>query len=308
MAGIKSIGTLLVAVVLFACPAWAAGSPEKLAVHPETGFAEAGNEVVALADQSVSADTVAVASEDEGETGGNAPAEPTPGAETAPGTGVAPEDEGIPEKEIPEDMIQEVTVPDPIEPWNRMMFQFNDKLYYWVMKPVTKGYNAVMPEPARVSVDNFFKNVSMPVRFVNSLLQGKFKAAGSELARFGINTTIGLAGFIDVAKKRFEIEEHKEDFGQTLGTYGMPPMMYIVWPFLGPSNVRDSLGFAGDSFLEPSNYLEPFYVPMSLDVYKWVNNISLDPTAYEDLKKSSIEPYAALRDAYIQYRMGLINK
>ncbi|HEX9022991.1 MAG TPA: VacJ family lipoprotein [Geobacteraceae bacterium] len=307
MAGIRSIGILLVAVVIFACPVRAEVGTGKAAIVTEAGRTTSG-QAIAAADLSSSGEAMA-ASMDEGADGGNI----APGAGTPPAAGgapveVAPEDETIPEKEIPEEAIQEVSIPDPIEPWNRMMYQFNDKLYFWVMKPVCKGYNKVVPEPARVSVNNFFRNAAMPVRFVNSLLQGKFKTAGSELARFGINTTIGIAGFVDVARDRFDIEEHKEDLGQTLGIYGMPGMMYIVWPFLGPSTVRDSVGFAGDSFLAPASYLEPFYVPMSLDVYSRINNTSLDLSSYEDLKKSSIEPYAALRDAYIQYRQGLIRK
>jgi len=148
----------------------------------------------------------------------------------------------------------------------------------------------------------------MPVRFVNSLFQGKIKGAGTELARFGINTTVGLAGFFDVAKSWFDLNAQEEDLGQTFGSYGMGGMMYIVWPFLGPSTVRDTVGFVGDSFLDVANYINPFYVPMSIHAYDRINKTSLDLGTYEDLKESAIEPYTAFRDAYIQYRNGQIKK
>jgi len=111
-----------------------------------------------------------------------------------------------------------------------------------------------------------------------------------------------------VAKNRFDLNERQEDFGQTLGIYGMPGIIYIVWPFIGPSTVRDTIGLAGDSFMDPINYLEPFEVPLGLNAYRRINSTSLDLKSYEDLKNSSIEPYSAFRDAYIQYRQALIKK
>jgi len=203
---------------------------------------------------------------------------------------------------------ERVEIADPLEPVNRAMHQLNDKLYFWALKPVARGYNAVVPEPARISVRSFFRNVAMPVRFVNSLFQGKFKAAGTELARFGINTTIGMVGFFDVAKSRFDLEAHNEDLGQTLGHYGMGGLMYIVWPFIGPSNVRDTIGFAGDSFLDPVSYIDPFEAAIGVNAYGQINKTSLELGTYEDMVESALEPYIAVRDAYIQYRNGLIKK
>jgi phospholipid-binding lipoprotein MlaA len=304
MTGIKLTGTFLIAVMMFACPVWAEGNPDKGAGNPDAGQVSGRNEMTARSETPLSVMAEATVSGNEA-----APkAEVVPKDEISPETEIATETEATPEPGEPEEVVEEVTISDPIEPWNRMMFQFNDKLYFWALKPVAQGYNAVLPEPARVSVNNFFKNVAMPVRFVNSLLQGKFKSAGTEIARFGINTTIGLAGFFDVAKNRFDLYEQNEDLGQTLGVYGMPGMMYIVWPFFGPSTVRDTIGSAGDSFLDGANYIDPFYVPMSLHAYDRINKTSLDLTTYEDLKNSSVEPYTAMRDAYIQYRQGLIKK
>jgi phospholipid-binding lipoprotein MlaA len=224
------------------------------------------------------------------------PEEVTPGIETSPGEATL------------EEAAEEATIADPIEPWNRWMFTFNDRLYFWVMKPVARGYNVVVPEPVRISVRNFFRNVAMPIRFVSSVLQGKFKGAGTELARFCLNTTVGLAGFFDVAKSRFKLDPSNEDLGQTLGFYGMGGLMYIVWPFLGPSTVRDSIGLAGDGFLYPVNYISPFTAAIGVNAYERVNTTSLELGNYESLIKSALEPYIAVRDAYIQYRNGLIKK
>jgi len=207
-----------------------------------------------------------------------------------------------------EDAVDTVSIADPIEPVNRVFFQFNDKVYHWVLKPVAVGYDATFSELVRVSVKNFFSNVKMPIRFVNSLLQGKFAGAGTELARFGINTTIGFVGFFDVAKFKFDLEPSDEDFGQTLGFYGLGGGMYIVWPFLGPSTLRDTVGMAGDAFLSPVSYISPFEVPFSLRLTETVNNTSLDIDAYDDLIAASVEPYTGVKDAYIQYRKNQIAK
>jgi phospholipid-binding lipoprotein MlaA len=148
-------------------------------------------------------------------------------------------------------------IPDPLEPFNRAMFTVNDKLYFWVLKPVARGYSTVIPEPIRLSVRNFFNNVATPIRLVNSLLQFKMKSASNELVRFGINSTIGILGLYDVAKDEMGIKMQDEDFGQTLGVWGAGPVFYLYWPVLGPSNVRDSVGFVGDYFLDPVNYVNP---------------------------------------------------
>ncbi len=204
--------------------------------------------------------------------------------------------------------VEEVTIADPIEPLNRAMFTFNDKLYFWVLKPAAKGYNYVVPEPARVSVRNFFHNVKAPIRFVNTLLQGKFEGASTELARFGINSTIGLAGFFDVATSHFELPSYDEDFGQTLGFYGMGGMMYIVWPFLGPSTVRDSIGMVGDSAASPAGYFIPVAATLGAKAYETLNKTSLELGTYEDIIAASVEPYVGVRDGFIQLRNKQINK
>jgi phospholipid-binding lipoprotein MlaA len=226
--------------------------------------------------------------------------------EAAPKSEAATKSEATSEEGETGEAIEEVTIADPIEPVNRAMFQFNDKFYFWVLKPVARGYNAVVPEPVRISVKNFFRNVEMPIRFVNSLLQGKFKGAGTELARFGINTTIGVAGFFDVAKSKFDLNPYDKDFGQTLGFYGMGGLMYIVWPILGPSTVRDTIGLVGDTFLNPVSYISPIEAAIGVRAYEQINKTSLELGTYEDMKAAFLEPYIGIRDAYIQHRKELI--
>lgn len=222
----------------------------------------------------------------------------------SPQGGIA--DEDIPDEDVPGFDEDQETVADPVEPFNRAMFTFNDRLFLWVLKPAVKGYNSVLPESVRQSIRNFFYNVLTPVRFVNAALQGNFIGSGNELARFGINSTLGLVGFFDVAKTKFKIEPAERDLGLTLGTYGIGDGLYLVWPFLGPSSLRDSFGTAGDVFLSPLNYVSPIGAAIALDGYDYFNRASFDLSQYEDIKESSIEPYIALRDAYIQHRRSLM--
>ncbi len=156
----------------------------------------------------------------------------------------------------PESDDRQEMIADPLEPINRVFFHFNDKLYFWVLKPAASGYKAVVHQEIRVGVRNFFSNLVTPVRFVNCLLQANFKGAGTETARFALNTTFGVAGFFDLAKDQFNLKKKEEDFGQTLGVWGLGPAFYINWPILGPSSLRDTFGFAGDMFLDPLTYLD----------------------------------------------------
>jgi phospholipid-binding lipoprotein MlaA len=195
-----------------------------------------------------------------------------------------------------------VEVSDPLEFWNRAMFHFNDKLYFWILKPLARGYRAVIPKPARVGVKNFFHNLTTPLRMVNCLLQGKVSAAGGELGRFIVNSTVGVLGFGNPARHFPKLNPREEDLGQTLGTYGIGNGPYIVWPILGPSTLRDSIGLAGDWFLNPVSYVEPTEASLEIKGYEIVNNTSLRIGEYESIKKASLEPYVAIRDGYIQYR------
>lgn len=194
---------------------------------------------------------------------------------------------------------------DPLRGWNVAMYHVNDRFYFWLLKPVSHGYAKVLPEPGRKSVRNFFTNVTMPVRFVNCALQGKGRAAGEELRAFAVNTTVGVLGFRDAAGHYYGYKPQDEDLGQTFGHHGLGSGWYVVWPFLGPSSVRDTVGMFGDGFLNPLNYLEwPWRIGFkATDI---VNGTSLRIGQYEALKEAAFDPYDALRDAYGQRRAAQV--
>lgn len=205
-----------------------------------------------------------------------------------------------------DDVFQEerLEIADPLEPFNRAMYHFNDKLYFWMLKPVAQGYKKVVPETARVSVKNFFSNLGFPVRFLSCLLQADFSGAATEIGRFGINTVWGIGGLMDpAASKELDLQKQETDLGLTLAFYGVGHGFYIVWPIWGPSSPRDSLQIAGDYFLYPVSYIRPWYAATGVISYMMVNNTSLKIGEYESLKGAAIDPYVAMRDAYIQYRM-----
>jgi phospholipid-binding lipoprotein MlaA len=232
---------------------------------------------------------------------------PSAGA-TSPDSEEIETDRNSPDREVElPGFEEEKPVHDPLETWNRMMFHFNDKLYYWVLKPAAKGYNAALPEVVRSSVGNFFRNVTMPVRFVSSLLAGRLKAAGIELSRFAINSTAGLGGLFDIAKQ-YHLERQESDLGLTFGRYGIGEGIYIVWPFLGPSSLRDTVGTVGDGFLNPLNYIRPERDAIAVNTYDYFNYAALHIDDYGDLVDSAVEPYVALRNAYIQHRRSLLKQ
>ena len=223
---------------------------------------------------------------------------------------IGPVDQGIPaKKDGQEENALVAPVPDPLESFNRAMFTFNDRLYFWVMKPVARGYNMIAPEGFRVSIQNFFSNLYFPIRFVNCLLQADLKCTGTELGRFAVNTTMGIGGFFDPASlPEINLKKQDVDFGQTLGVYGIGHGFFIMWPVLGPSSPRDSVGFIGEYFLYPVSYLEPWYVWLPVKSYQKLNDVSLTLGDYEALKQAAIDPYVAVRDAYIQYRQVTIRQ
>lgn len=200
------------------------------------------------------------------------------------------------------DIVQQV--PDSIEGWNRFWFNFNDGFYFHIFKPLAQGYSYVIPEKPRGWVENFFTNLMYPVRFVNCLLQGKFESAGLETSKFIANTFIGLGGLGDVTEGRTVIrgKTDSEDFGQTLGAWGAGNGSYVVWPFLGPSTARDSVGLVGDYFLTPATYITPWHSSMAVKAYEKLNYLSLRIGEYETLKEGSLDPYVALKSAYLRMR------
>jgi phospholipid-binding lipoprotein MlaA len=190
------------------------------------------------------------------------------------------------------------------------MFWFNDKLYFYLLKPVARAYR-VVPEPARESVSRAFSNLGTPVRFVNATLQLKFREAGTELGRFVLNSTIGIFGLFDPAQT-MGLKKHEEDFGQTLGHYGAGPGFYLVIPILGPSNLRDGVGRVADILVDPIT--SPYYLELKqleeigLRSYDQVNNLSLDKDTYEGIKRDALDPYLFVRNAYMQHRAAKVEE
>ena len=206
---------------------------------------------------------------------------------------------------------------DPLAPFNETMFSVNLKLDDWVLHPVAKGYSFIAPEPVREHVSKFFDNVNVIPRFTNSLFQLHLPQAGTEVARFGINSTLGLAGFFDPAGTWFGLHEHPNDFGLTLRYYGVPAGPYLMLPFLGPSTVTDTAGKAADAFMNPLTYLTymtnvAWYVPTAASA-GWrlgeaVNYRSLHMDQFEEADRYAVDLYGAVQDFYLQTRIHQVQE
>lgn len=212
------------------------------------------------------------------------------------------------EEEEEEEESEILNVSDPLVFWNRAMFHFNDKFYFWILKPSAKAYKFIIPKVVRTGVQNFFRNLTTPIRLANCLLQHKGSAAVTEFYRFIVNSTAGVLGFGDPAKTYCKLNYTDEDLGQSLAVYGIGNGFYIVWPFLGPSTLRDSAGIVGDWFLNPVSYVNPTKLSMGITAYKTVNETSFRLGDYESFKEAAFEPYEAFRDAYIQLRLEKVKK
>lgn len=196
---------------------------------------------------------------------------------------------------------------DPLEGWNRGVFAFNESVDKAILEPTAKGYRAVTNEPVRDGVSNFLTNLNQPVVFANTLLQGKPIAAVDTAARFVLNSTVGVAGIFDLAT-RIDIPEHREDFGQTLGVWGVSDGPYLMLPLMGPSNLRDLGGRGVDAAFNPLNYAEfegdtEFRIATGV-----VGAISARESLIEqfDVLRDQPEPYIALRRTYTQQRAAAI--
>jgi phospholipid-binding lipoprotein MlaA len=193
---------------------------------------------------------------------------------------------------------------DPSDPWERMnrgTFRFNEGLDRWVIEPAAKGIDFLLPDLVERSIGRFFDNSSIPIHFGNALLQFKPVSAVEDLARFVVNSTIGLAGFFDPAT-HIGLEAQQEDFGQTLGVWGIPARPYLVLPVFGPSNPRDTLGLAVDSFSTVYPWFMPIYASISISVGERLNwrSLKLDEIAAE--REAALDYYVAVRNAYLSYR------
>jgi phospholipid-binding lipoprotein MlaA len=193
---------------------------------------------------------------------------------------------------------------DPLERLNRGTFAFNQSLDKAVIRPVLRGYRKVTPRFVRTGISNFFANAEYPIVIANNLLQGKFGPAANDTGRFLLNTTLGIGGLLDPASDA-GLERNNEDFGQTLGRWGVPAGPYVMVPFLGPYTVRDGLGGLADDFAEPRHYMED-------DSTRWLLwaggqlNRRAGLTEAEAILDRSGDPYAFVRSAYLQRRQYLV--
>lgn len=195
---------------------------------------------------------------------------------------------------------------DPLEGFNRAMYKFNEKFDQYLLKPVAKGYRAVLPSPVRTGIANFFGNLKEPIVIVNDLLQGKFTQALSDTSRFVWNTTAGIGGLLDPAS-HLGLPRHNEDFGQTLGKWGAGEGVYIVWPILGPSSLRDTGGLVGDWYSYPPTYLQDTPTRWAMYVTDTVDTRSRLLEAGDILEQAAgQDPYLFVRAAYRQRRESLI--
>lgn len=193
-----------------------------------------------------------------------------------------------------------------LETFNEAMFDVNMWMDEKILRPVAKGYAKVLPEEARTGVQRFFLNLGVIPRFANNLFQFKFDGAAREVSRFAINTTVGGLGFFDVAKHEFGVEASEEDFGQTLGHYGIGKGAYLVLPFVGPSTVRDTFGFVIDGAMDPKQYIlsgtENFAISTGTTVGSAANERSLNLELFEQVDRFSLDLYSAAQDFYLQRR------
>jgi phospholipid-binding lipoprotein MlaA len=214
--------------------------------------------------------------------------------------------------------VSEQKTNDPWQGLNRTTFGFNDGLNTYASRPVAHGYAAIVPLRVRNGVTNFFDNLNYPVRFINSVLQGKITRSAQETGKFVINTTAGVGGLIRVSDHISSLADvPAEDFGQTLGVWGIAPGPYILIPVLGPSDCRDLVGFAGDFVMSPLNWhtiglihyafiTDPLTIALSTTRY--VNGLPKAIDSYDQLKSEAVDPYVAMRDAYLSYRAAQVKK
>ena len=198
---------------------------------------------------------------------------------------------------------------DPLEAFNEKMFWFNrEVLDRFLLKPAATAWDFVMPDPVQRGIHNIFDNLAVVRRVVNNTLQWKPTGAATELARFTINSTIGLVGFFDVARDQFGILQRDEDTGQTFGVWGIGPGPYLVLPFLPPLTIRDGIGYAFDTAMTPYIYFIPWYANAGMTATSTVNERSLNLETFERVAESTIDLYGAVRNAYLQRRAAAIRQ
>src|SRR6266404_745343 len=198
---------------------------------------------------------------------------------------------------------------DPLEPFNEKMFWFNREILdRYILKPAATAWDFVLPNPVQKGVHNVFDNLAVVRRVVNNALQLKFTGAAKEVARFTINSTIGVAGFFDIAKEGFGIDQSDQDMGLTFGVWGMGPGPFLVLPFLPPLTIRDGIGYAIDAAMTPYIYFIPWWASIAGEATNMVNERSLNLDRFERVTESTVDLYSAVRNAYLQRRAAAIRQ
>jgi len=198
---------------------------------------------------------------------------------------------------------------DPLEAFNEKMFWFNrEVLDRFLLRPAATAWDFVIPDPVQRGIYNIFDNLAVVRRVVNNTLQWKLTGAATELARFTINSTVGLVGFFDVARDQLGIQQRDEDTGQTFGVWGIGPGPYLVLPFLPPLTIRDGIGYAFDTAMTPYIYFIPWYANAGMTATSTVNERSLNLETFERVAESTIDLYGAVRNAYLQRRAAAIRQ
>lgn len=202
-------------------------------------------------------------------------------------------------------------VNDPLSGYNKMMTRFNVALYTYALRPIAKGYEFVMPEFARLGIKNFASYINMPIRFLGNVLQLKFKEAGTELKRFGVNTIFGFFGLIDAASKA-QIPLHHADFGLVLAHWGVGGGFHFVLPVLGPSNLRDTLSIPVNWYASPITYAATYdssawinWLSVGITSFVMINEASLNTLTLDEIFYKTPNLYPFLRDAYEKRRMEM---
>jgi len=190
---------------------------------------------------------------------------------------------------------------DPLEPLNRGVMRVNDEVDKYVLKPVAQAYDFALPSPVQIAVSNFFSNISDVYSAANNLMQGKPTRAVEDSMRVIFNSTLGIGGLIDIATPA-GLPKYKEDFGQTLGVWGVPPGPYLVLPVFGPSSVRDTAGMLVDRVMDPSAYVYPVWVRNSFTGVRLVSTRAQLLGVSNLLEQAALDRYSFLRDAYLQRR------
>jgi phospholipid-binding lipoprotein MlaA len=213
----------------------------------------------------------------------------------------APADDGF------DEYASTASIADPIQPVNRKVFWFNHQLYRYILKPVSRAYDTVLPQPVRTGIYNVFDNLEYPDRLVNNLLQARFDRAGQETGKFVVNTVAGVGGIFKVSDRIPVLSGvPRTDTGLTFAQWGIDPGVYIVWPVIGPKSLRDTVGFAGDYALSPLTW--SFYIfpgaawTVAVTAPDSTRTLNGRMSAYDAATEHSIDPYLALRSSYIQNR------